>query len=66
MCRLTSSSILIAKRFVDCWNVALRERRPLVWQAEILLRRALGLPFPVPLDQETAPEPPEVVCGSTE
>ena len=24
------------------------ERRPIIWQAEIVLRRALGLPFPYP------------------
>lgn len=27
-------------------EVALQERRPVVWQAEVLLRQALGLPFP--------------------
>lgn len=27
-------------------EVALSERRPLDWQAEVILRRALGLPFP--------------------
>lgn len=27
-------------------NVALAERRPVHWQAEIMLRQALGLPFP--------------------
>jgi len=27
---------------------ALRERRPLVLEAEVLLRQALGLPFPYP------------------
>jgi hypothetical protein len=25
---------------------AVAERRPIVWQAEVALRRALGLPFP--------------------
>lgn len=25
---------------------AVQERRPIVWQAEVLLRQALGLPFP--------------------
>ena len=25
---------------------AVQERRPIVWQAEVELRRALGLPFP--------------------
>ena len=29
---------------------AMRERRPTSWQAEVLLRRALGLPFPLPHD----------------
>jgi hypothetical protein len=27
---------------------AAEERRPLMWQVEVLLRRALGLPFPYP------------------
>jgi hypothetical protein len=25
---------------------AVQERRPIIWQAEVLLRQALGLPFP--------------------
>jgi len=25
---------------------AIRERRPIIWQAEVMLRQALGLPFP--------------------
>jgi hypothetical protein len=25
---------------------AVRERRPITWEAEVLLRQALGLPFP--------------------
>jgi hypothetical protein len=28
---------------------ATAERRPLNWQAEVMLRRALGLPFPAPM-----------------
>jgi hypothetical protein len=36
------------------------ERRPVPWQAEILLRQALGLPFPYPDsgsgDDEALPE----------
>ena len=31
---------------------ALAERRPVNWQAEVIIRRALGLPFPM-----TAPDP---------
>ena len=27
-------------------EAAVAERRPIIWQAEITLRRALGLPFP--------------------
>jgi hypothetical protein len=27
-------------------SAAVAERRPLAWQAEVVLRRALGLPFP--------------------
>jgi|RhiMetdeSRZDD1v2_1073273.scaffolds.fasta_scaffold1300266_2 hypothetical protein len=34
----------------DCFNrlaeSAIEELRPIPWQAEVLLRRALGLPFP--------------------
>jgi hypothetical protein len=30
------------------------ERRPLDWQAEVLLRQSLGLPFPLPKDSEAA------------
>lgn len=33
---------------------ACAERRPADWQAEVLLRRALGLPFPYP-KVESAP-----------
>ncbi len=33
----------IAERLIE---TAEKERRPVVWQAEVLLRRALGLPFP--------------------
>ncbi len=41
---------------------AVRERRPVAWHAEVLLRRALGLPFPVPEPQpsfENDPAPSE-------
>lgn len=39
---------------------ALRERRPTAWQAEILLRKALGLPFPLPLDDAYSAVPEHV------
>lgn len=29
-------------------EAAEREKRPPAWQAEVMLRRALGLPFPLP------------------
>lgn len=31
---------------------AIRELRPVHWQAEVLLRQALGLPFPSPVEME--------------
>jgi hypothetical protein len=33
------------------------ERRPLPWQAEVLLRQALGLPFPYPDVVDATAEP---------
>jgi hypothetical protein len=40
-------------------EAAVREKRPAAWQAEVLLRTALGLPFPPPiLNQPTPPQPP--------
>ncbi len=36
---------------------AVRERRPITWEAEVLLRQALGLPFPYA--GELASEPTE-------
>jgi hypothetical protein len=33
---------------------AIAERRPVPWHVEVLLRRAVGLPFPVPA-RETLP-----------
>jgi hypothetical protein len=41
---------------------ALRERRPVDWQAEVILRKALGLIFPYPKEPNEAkayitPEP---------
>jgi hypothetical protein len=38
--------------FTRLMDVALQERRPIPWQAEVLLRHALGLPFPIPHDGE--------------
>jgi hypothetical protein len=35
---------------------AVEERRPLPWQAAVLLRRALGLPFPIPAEDEQRAE----------
>ena len=35
-------------------DAALRERRPLPWQGEVVLRRALGLPVP---DERAAARP---------
>jgi len=32
-------------------QAAVRERRPVRWQADIMLRRALGLPFPAEADE---------------
>ena len=34
--------------FLALTDRALRERRTLVWQAEVMLRQALGLVFPYP------------------
>ena len=34
--------------FVRLLEQSLAERRPPEWQAEVVLRRALGLPFPYP------------------
>jgi hypothetical protein len=41
-------------------EVALQERRPVPWQAEVLLRQALRLPFPYPA---TAQQPSEGTGG---
>lgn len=43
-------------------HMAVSERRPIAWHAEVLLRRALGLPFP---EQHPGQEGREVPpCGS--
>lgn len=43
--------------FVALTDRALRERRTPVWQAEVLLRQALGLPFPYPPESSAAARP---------
>ena len=48
--------------FTRLMDVVLRERRPIPWQAEVLLRRALGLPFPIPHDGEQCTSAGEHVC----
>jgi hypothetical protein len=35
-------------------EAAVSERRPITWQAEVVLRRALGLPFPTGVE---SPDP---------
>ncbi len=41
-------------------SAAVAERRPLPWQAEVILRQALGLPFPYP------EQPQVMVAGAIE
>jgi hypothetical protein len=47
---------------------AVEELRPIPWQAEVLLRRALGLPFPCRPEGERqcplAQQPQEVPCAA--
>jgi hypothetical protein len=38
--------------FLALTDRALRERRPVDWQAEVMLRQALGLDFPYPENTE--------------
>jgi hypothetical protein len=42
------------------------ERRPVAWHAEVLLRRALGLPFPRTQPDELLPEDAEAQSVRTE
>jgi hypothetical protein len=44
-----------AEMYARLADQAVAERRPIVWQAEVMLRRALGLPFPCEMKTETAP-----------
>ncbi len=39
---------------------AVAERRPIAWQAEVTLRRALGLPFPPSPEVDALVEPPQL------
>lgn len=44
--------ITVEQDVVDALRVlAIAERRPLNWQAEVMLRRSLGLPCPCPADE---------------
>jgi hypothetical protein len=49
--------------FLALTDRALRERRPIVWQAEVMLREALGLAFPYP--PAPAPETGGIQQGAT-
>ena len=46
-------------------ELAVEERRPIPWQAEVLLIRALAVPVE-DIAQGAEPRPQEVVCASTE
>ena len=53
---------LDTKTYRRLTKVAIHERRPIHWQAEVLLLQALGLPAPTPVDElvpEAAPAPEE-------
>jgi hypothetical protein len=39
---------LDAETFKRLAEIAVDERRPIPWQAEVLLQRAMGLPSPLP------------------
>jgi hypothetical protein len=49
---------LDGETFERLLEVALRERRPVPWQAEVLLRQALRLPFPYPAAARQPSEAP--------
>ena len=49
---------LDADTFEHLVRSAVAERRPVVMQAEVVLRRALGLPFPYATGDATAAAPP--------
>ena len=40
--------------FLALTDRALRARRPVDWQAEVMLRQALGLSFPYPQNTDTS------------
>jgi hypothetical protein len=46
-------------------ELAIEERRPIPWQAEVLLIRALAVPVEGVV-HEAEPRPQEVVCARTE
>lgn len=50
---------LDSETFRRLHEVATAERRPVAWQAEVLLRCALGLPFPYPEVYDTQAHPTE-------
>jgi hypothetical protein len=50
---------LDGETFDRLMEVAAQERRPLDWQAEVLLRQALGLPFPYPDVEELVQKAPD-------
>jgi hypothetical protein len=47
---------LDAETYARLADQAVAERRPIVWQAEVTLRRAVGLPFPRLADRAQFPE----------
>jgi hypothetical protein len=63
---------LTSESFRRLTELAVEERRPIPWQAEVLLLRALGLPAPPPLgihalqaaDFPEEPHPQEVPCAA--
>ena len=45
---------------------ALAQRRPMVFQAEVILRQTLGLPFPYPQASSSEEDSPPASEGSNE
>jgi hypothetical protein len=44
--------VLDAETYERLVDQAVSERRPIPWQVEVILRRALNLPFPYPSESE--------------